>query len=305
MRSCPRCRQSFDDDATICAQCNVSLVRSPDAASVTLARATATAVRHDDPGDLVVVLRAPSAFELEIPKSILETNGILAMIDRETANELYPGTHMDLNREGTKLLVPQSDVEQAKRLLCEYQVQCEIPNDAVERVITHVVRPSLGGSNDVDDARLLELLQSQTKDFRVAVFERTANLEGGHEFLERLVVAAVSGKDVDEDVRRDLATVVSRFDRASISDVLGERFGASLDAELRVRVARTFGRLRDRRSAERLVGLLGDPAQEVRDEAFEGLFFRSGGKHFGYEPDAPEESRAAAIDRWMRWAGDL
>ncbi|MBI1851206.1 MAG: HEAT repeat domain-containing protein [Planctomycetes bacterium] len=303
MRSCPQCRQSYDDGVTRCAQCNVNLVPSPAAAS--FRPATSTAVRHDDPGDLVVVLRAASAFELEIPKSILETNGILAMIDRETANELYPGTHMDLNREGTKLLVPQSDVEQAKRLLCEYQVQCEIPADAVDRVITRVVMPSLGGSSDVDDARLLELLQSQTKDFRVAVFERTASLEGGHEFLERLVVTAVKAKEVDEDVRRDLATVVSRFDRASISDVLGELFGASPDPEVRIRVARTLGRLRDRRSAERLVGLLGDAAQEVRDEAFDGLFFRSGGRSFGYDPEAPDGARAAAIDRWTRWAGGL
>jgi hypothetical protein len=60
---------------------------------------------------------------------------------------------------------------------------------AADRVVERVVKPSLGGSSEVDDARLAELLGEQSTEFRREVVARTVALPGGRAYLRRVLAA--------------------------------------------------------------------------------------------------------------------
>ena len=83
-------------------------------------------------------------------------------------------------------------------------------------------------------------------------------------------------------------------------DALLEACGAESDPKRRRNLAELLEKLPSCRPEALLVGLLSDAEREVREAAVESLFSLTG-DDFGYEPDAPQEERRAAVRRWESW----
>jgi hypothetical protein len=249
----------------------------------------------------VEVLRAPDRQTLEEPRSILESEGILARIDVETAANLWGGVGAVFG--GARLVVPAGSVERARQLLCEHEVKCEVPQDAVDRLVRRVFEPALAGVLEED--RVLGLLENQTRDFRLAVFSRVQARPGGIELLERLLAASVATDAGGEDVRRDVSHALQGADPEALAGTLAAGLIRSGDPGVRVRLARALGRFRNRFAAEHLVALLQDADPDVREEAYESLYFLSGGRGFGFDPRGTAMARAAAVVAWIEWLGTL
>jgi len=249
----------------------------------------------------VEVLRAPNQQSLEEPRSILESEGVLARIDAETAGTLWGGAAAVFG--GARLMVPAREADRARRILCEHEVQCEVPQDAVERLVRRVFEPALAGV--LEEERVLGLLENQTRDFRLAVFARVTPRPGGSGLLERLLAASIVTDAGGEDVRRDLSQALQNADPEALAETLGAGLLRSEDPAVRVRLARALGRFRNRFAAEYLVALLQDADPDVRDEAFESLYFLSGGRDFGFDAHGSALARAAALTGWIEWLGTL
>jgi hypothetical protein len=74
------------------------------------------------PGDLVLALSASSPSEAEIVRTILEGEGILAIIpDRNMPLPVVDITPLDgeYRPAGSQVLVPRSDAERAKKVIAE------------------------------------------------------------------------------------------------------------------------------------------------------------------------------------------
>jgi len=248
---------------------------------------------------MVLLLSAPNDLALQQARAILEDNGVHVLIEDEAVSAVYGGI-VDFVRRS--LLVPGREVERAKALLCEHQIQCEVPKDAIDRVMRRLVIPALEGGA-FDPERFLALLADQTMDFRTVLFGRTRERTGGQDFLVRLLVAALGTTDVPEEVRRDLAKALPESGGAVAA--AADELASSPDADLRRRLASTLGRFEDWETALLLVRLLDDPDPAVRNEAFEALYFRAKGATFRFDPAADAEERAAAIARWRTWGEAL
>ncbi len=280
MSRCPTCDREYASDVARCTDCDVALAAA-------------------DADELVLLLSAPSELALQQARAILEDNGVHVLIEDEAVAAVYGGI-VDFVRR--TLLVPGRDLERAKALLCEHQIQCEVPKDAIDRVMKRLVLPALEGGA-FDPGRFLALLADQTMDFRAALFERTLARAGGPDLLVRLLVGALHAAGVPEDVRRDLAKGLG--DRGSALAAATDALTASPDPGLRLRLASTLGRFEDWQTALLLVRLLDDPDPAVRNEAFEALYFRAKGATFRFDPAADAAARAAAIARWRTWGEAL
>ena len=281
MNRCPRCEEEYAPGVLRCAGCDVALVEGGSAEA------------------MVLLLSAPSDLALQQARAILEDNGVQAFIEDEAVSAVYGGI-VDFVRR--RLFVPGRQVERAKALLCEHQIQCEVPKDAVDRVMKRLVLPALeGGAFDPD--RFLALLADQTMDFRAVLVERTLARAGGRDLLVRLLVSALHAAAVPEEVRRDLAKGLP--DGGGAVAAATDEMASSPDPDLRRRLASTLGRFEDWESALLLVRLLDDPDPAVRNEAFEALYFRAKGATLSFDPAADAQERAEAIARWRKWGKAL
>ncbi len=257
---------------------------------------------NDDKLDFVTVLTSDTAFSLEPAKSLLEQGGVMSIIRRESVSAAC-GLELPLNGGGPELRVPSNAQEEAEKILCENGYVCQVSGDAVDRVMKRVIRPAVE-SGTFDGPDILRLLSNQPSDFRLPVFEATVGLDGGPSFLIQLLsVSLIQGVDPEEEsVRRDLSRILGRSHTDAAASEVSKCLVDSTDIEARKRIARTLGRFDARECADQLVSLLDDEDRAVREEALDALYFRSGGRSFGFKSDEEPELRALAVKKWERWA---
>lgn len=297
MPVCPQCRQEFESGVAQCTECRVPLV---------LGENPRDAEPEASWAETVTVLTGPSELALLPAKSLLEENGILAIVENEALSTVYGGLmDLSLTRGGPALRVAREHAKRAGEILCENNIRCDVPADAVERVVTRVFEPAISGAAAHEPDRILGLLSHQTKDFRRAVFNRVAQLAGGSEYLVALLVSAVREGMGEEEARNDLAATLADHHGGAVAGKLADSLLESGDAAARRRLATALGHFRFAAAAHALVGLLGDADAAVRDEALDALYFLSEGETFGYEPAAPEAARAAPLAKWRAWADSL
>ena len=169
MPYCPECGQEFEEGIKHCQDCRVDLVPS-------LSKDDHVQEIAASSHKLVTLLTAPNRLILERAKSILENQGIPALIDAEAISILY-GSAADFSLRGTHLKVLESAYDKAKRILCEQGIRCEVFSGWVEQFVEHVFKPSLQGK-PADFKRVLDLLQSQTAETRQSLFARLAGQKG-------------------------------------------------------------------------------------------------------------------------------
>lgn len=297
MPFCPRCRQEFLPQVALCTECHVPLVSAPRAPE---------AEPEASWSETVTVLTGPSEISLLPAKSLLEENGILAIVENEALSTVYGGLmDLSLTRGGPTLRVAREHSKRAGEILCENNIRCDVPPDAVERVVTRVFAPAIAGGEGHEPNRIMGLLGHQTKDFRRVVFSRVAHLAGGPEYLLSLLVSAVRDSLGGDEERNDLAASIASDHGGAAAAKLAEALLESSDARARERLASALGHFRFPVAVHALVRLLEDSDGAVRDEALEALYFLSEGETFGYEPAAPDADRAAPLAKWRAWAESL
>jgi len=251
--------------------------------------------------DLVPLLTSGDRSLLDRARAILEESGVPAHAAVETYSTLYAGI-LDAAMGGARLMVPGDAVEEANRILCEQGIRCPVPAGMVERIVKRFDPAQEGGPFDPE--RVLRLLEELTPDARHALLRQVCGTERGAALVANLLLTSLLTSLLanGEDVRRDLTLALDEAGAEDLAVVFEERIGASSDAAVRRRFARVLARVKDADAARLLAGLLGNEDLEVREEAFDGLFFLSGGIDFGFDPEGPPEERAKAVARWRDWA---
>lgn len=106
--------------------------------------------------------------------------------------------------------------------------------------------------------------------------------------------------DSDDRIRRAAAGALGEIGDRSAVPALLRLLSDRPHAETIREAARALVKIGDDAAIPDLIALLGDGRRDVRAEAATALRFITK-EHFGFDPDAPAEPRAAAIDRWRAW----
>jgi hypothetical protein len=107
----------------------------------------------------------------------------------------------------------------------------------------------------------------------------------------------------DPEERESAVELLSHIDDRRSLDLLARAASVEPDGLLRLKQAGVLAERGDKRGLSIAAGLLGpDYPVLVRDDAFQWLVERSG-EDFGYDPFAPAEDNAAAIEKWREWIG--
>jgi hypothetical protein len=193
-----------------------------------------------------------------------------------------------------QIMVPEDRLEEAKRLLCEHDIVCDISERLRRRGFESVAMPLLTGQSE-DLPRLANYLRVNNKATVEAILTDIFEHRNGPELLVLLFMHLL-GRDERVTLSR-----VSRFLDDHPVDSLGTDIAEvlpTLDASRRRDLAEMLGLLPSLDPRDLLVSLLADADRDVREAAIESLFSLTGTDH-GFEPDAPEEDRLAAVQRWQ------
>jgi hypothetical protein len=158
--------------------------------------------------------------------------------------------------------------------------------------------PLRGGDRPIRSMTVQELAEA-------AGIERGARLKAvltelgrrsGEEALSALGAAATGYEGESRTLARELITKkLSALETAGLKAKLNDD-----KSEVRACAARVVAAKRLRLAPE-LIELLQDEEPSVRQAAREALVRLAGGADFGPEPNAPEEARAGAVQKWQAW----
>ncbi len=207
--------------------------------------------------------------------------------------------------DGTDVYVPTAYVGRARSVLAQHGYASEIDRAQLEQLLT-LAEAALAGEQEARTRFLQALEDAPSRQTRVEALRRLAAREGYLALLRSLASEALASTE-EEDARLpgDLALLIQEGELPrSVGEQWVKQLAEATHAErarTRRRAAAALGKLRGFGAAAPLVALLEDPDESVRDEAIESLYVLADGESLGYEPDAPERERAAAIARWRRW----
>lgn len=115
-RYCPSCRAEYRPGFTECADCGIELVDDlpEELGTPTPDRVDDAGFRPEDVPELVEAYRT-DRLDAEVVRSLLEGNGIPAMVSREGFSSAYPLTVGDLG--AGRVLVPREHLQTARELI--------------------------------------------------------------------------------------------------------------------------------------------------------------------------------------------
>ncbi len=194
--------------------------------------------------------------------------------------------------------VPDEKLQTARDVLCENSIVCEISERLLRRTFNEVVKPLLGKSSPNLD-RLVYLVTINNKETVHALFKLTLTQEGGRGLLEDLFFRIAA-----EDLLhlRSLARVLAGKPSAEFPQRFLNAVGTGLK-EARANLYEVLKELPfDFPKVEALARGLRDADPEVRAAAGEALFTLRR-TDYGFDPDAPEAEREAAIELFLETPG--
>jgi hypothetical protein len=243
---------------------------------------------------LVPVLDAESMPQAGMIRAILEGRRIPCNIRGEYGTLIGVGMAGDLGMErgGIVVEVPDHLEARAREILCGAGIACRIEPGEVETVLRDhalpAMRQGIPGAGD-----LVPVLVLNKREVVTEIVLRIASED--LPFAEAVLVqACVQGEAY-------LAGIISRaIDEMHVPDLPGSILSVT-EGRARAIAAGAVARMRrhEDETVRALVSLLEDPDEEVRTEAIEGLFSITE-TTLDYEPDAPEEEREKAVERWKK-----
>ncbi|MBN1419039.1 MAG: DUF2007 domain-containing protein [Planctomycetes bacterium] len=245
--------------------------------------------------DFTLIYEPPDPYTLALVRSLLEDRGIpYRTRERGISPTAWglPGDS-DLATMYVQVLVERGRLEEAKQLLCEHDIICEVSERLRARGFETLAAPLLSKASD-DLDRLVRYLRVNNKATVQAILEDIRNAQGGGPLLLRILFHLL-GRDEGITLGR-LARFLNERPPGGTKEVIEARLPV-IDAASRRDLAAVLEYLRTIDPDAILVGLLRDPDAGVREAAIESLF-ATHGDDCGYEPDAPEEEREAAVRRW-------
>lgn len=274
-KSCPKCKADLPEEpGKICPVCKSRLPSAANARFVT-------------------VFLANDILQAQLVKSMLEGSRIGAWIQAEGTHKTWGGIDFWENKSGVGIQVAEMEEEMARKVLCLRGVVCQVtPGEVDSLMIDHVLPAASAGADAAKG--LVGVLALNKKEVVAAVVHRLHESgEVGTRFLEAVLVEACRSGET-----RLTGSLAQALDEAG-SPVLPSRLTELVGEDGRVGAAWAIAHMKKHRTEAMgaLIFLLDDPDAEVRSEAIEGLFSLEG-KDFGFEPDAPPEKRAAAVERW-------
>lgn len=247
-----------------------------------------------------VLYETTGAYTVSLVHSILEENAIDYRTVEHGISPVALGMPSDA-ASGTcvvRILVEEARLAEAKNLLCEHDIVCDVSDRLRKRCFDSLAVPLLRGESD-NLERLAHYLQVNNKATVAAILADIHADAQGPPLLMRLFCHLLESDD------HLTLTRLTRFlnDHAApgmAPPALYELL-PRLTRSVRRNLADMLGRLPSIRPEEMLVGLLRDEEQDVREAAIESLFSLTE-QDLGYEPDDTEEARNAAVNKWEAWA---
>src|SRR5574341_89021 len=197
---------------------------------------------------------------------------------------------------GDEVWVPAGRLPEAKDVLCANGIVCEVSERLLRRSLDEIVVPLLG-AKDRDLDRLIRFVQINNKETVRALFEATLKEEGGQAIIEDLFFQLAAEPEDARDLR-----ILARVLKDRITPAFWERFLSEATGDLtdvRLALLEVLNELPlSTQRVEALVRGLRDPDDDIRDAASEALFALHH-TDFGYDPEAPENEREEAIEKFL------
>jgi hypothetical protein len=241
----------------------------------------------------VVLINLPTPYAADLVAGLLREEGISAFVDAAHVTTLGPAVGTAA-LEGLKVLVPRSQLEQAHEILAEQ----DIPESAWPREVEQAYAQILGGTlaAPADPARTLELLGELRRDVRTGVLRRSVG--AGPQARQVVLAMLSSGVQAGRlELVEDLAAALAwTGDGVAVLDLRTFLCG---NKDVRLAVVRALSQVDHPFVQKVLVDCLDDSSPQVRDEALESLFARTG-ETFGFDPAIPlEDARhKIAVGKW-------
>ncbi len=244
---------------------------------------------------LVPLIQAESLAHANLIKSLLDGGRIPSWIRNADSHAMWGG--LAILEGGIIVLVPKSAEEQARKVLCARGVVCEATTEEVNAMLEDHVSPALQAGRE-GATRLVPILAANNKEIVVRVVRALQRKgEEGLLFLGSLLEESVS--QGDDWLSARLAESIDGLDASELSDLPVRLIGKTSDDRLVLAISAIARMRRLRKEAVRsLVPLLQHHDMSVRAEAIEGLFSLEG-FDLDYEPDAPDQERMQAVERWQ------
>jgi hypothetical protein len=246
------------------------------------------------------VLYEPSdPYTTTLIESILAEHGIEhRIVERGLSSTVFGmPAHSGFPTAPVEVQVEERQLEAAKRLLCEHDIVCDLSERMRARGYESFALPLLeGASRDLE--RLASYLRVNNRTTVAAIFDDIACHAEGEKLLVRLFFYVLG--DEESPTPRRLAHFLNEHPPAELRRSIELRW-AELTPEKRRSLAALLGALPSVRPEPLLVEFLRDADEGLREAAIEALFVLTS-EDFGFEPDASEDERLRAVERWEKWA---
>ena len=302
MPFCPKCREQYEAHVTRCADCDVDLVAS-------LSGVRAAAGESDDDGPAIRAFTIYAANEAIADRLVAALSRIHCPCIRAEAPEEVKG------RTAWAVSIPDDFAPNVLALLGVDEASVERTQHGASVFVSPGERNDAAGAEEeiVNPPLLQESMSTIVRrgpavipDLLSIVWrgDNDARLRAAQILAEMGVAGAqalteVGRKAVVEGERDRLHAIMK-----GLAEVHGyrpdESFGPFVEdrnSTTRALAAMVIGRTGSATSIHLLVPLLEDPEVEVREEAIEGLYHIAH-EDLGFEADAPDADRAAAVAKW-------
>jgi hypothetical protein len=312
---CPECGAEYDPQYEKCADCHIELVNAQTFAEIRrrqneLAAASKRSAaetgrkRYENtrPGVSVVFLSYERS-DAELVHDLLVHAGIEAVLEEI---DLFNFGIAFFHRKGFQVVVPSEKKDESIFRLEQDGIirspACEggrAPDEEIAERFRKTVEQGISALPE-----LAQFLYEELPVRRQAIFAILSAGEEGEELLARKVVEICSNPNPLEEreleIVKDIGETIGQHGETcalvdAISDALAEP-----DPIIRKNLVTALGYTDMDEALPCLVSCLDDPDQEIRHEALDALFFRTG-EDFGFDPDAPEKDRQEALKKWRKW----
>jgi hypothetical protein len=299
---CPQCGAEYDAQYRICTDCLKELVDAQTFAEIKKGRKG----RRDAP-EVPVVYFSYERASAELARDILIQAEIEAVLEEVDLGHL--GLSFTKSK-GYQVIVPASEKDKSIFLLQESHL---LPSTACAGAMPQDPEITERFRKTVEQgvSALPELVQFLYEDLpvrRQAIYAILSVGEEGEELLARKVVEICFGGAPLEarelEIVKDVGeTVGKQGETTALMDAIAQGL-TEPDPNIRKNLVTALRYADMDEALAPLVFCLDDSDEEVRQEAIDALFFRTG-EDFGFNSDAPEKEREEALKKWRKWLKDV